>query len=294
MDSTEQKIKETIAELNEWLDKPTRKEEDYQKRIEEINEELKSEKLKKSIRLQFEYLDNWYSNNFVYELLTANHTNYKVDACANGYHNLVISDKLADIYPNNPPKLAFDKATYWIANCLSQKWYKESEILIEIINKGLDTKFLDGGWDIKIASWFILEIANNGFQKYIDLSVYNYPEDMGVYQKALNNWNTEDLALLDNIVSSLCDFHLNEASHGDLSDNAGKRDPMFLQFSSTKWFVYTFEILAWLSIREKTGLRNPEKFSHPLMNIELNKLAKENSSMPENELFEEVMSKLNS
>lgn len=76
MNSTEQKVKETIAELKEWLDKPTRKEEDYQKRIDEISEGINCDKLKKSIRLQFEYLDNWYSTNFVYELLTANATTF--------------------------------------------------------------------------------------------------------------------------------------------------------------------------------------------------------------------------
>lgn len=292
MNSTEQKVKETVAELKVWIDKPTRKEEDYQRRIDEINEELKSEKLKKSIRLQFEYLDNWYSDNFVYESLTTGYTTYKIDACANGYHILIISDKLSDLYPNNPPKLSFDKTAYWIANCLSQKWYKESEVIIEIVNKGLQTKFLDGGWDIKIASWFILEIANYGYQNSIDLSDFNYPDDMGVYQKALDNWDTTDLSLLDDIVSSLCDFHLNEASHGDISDNAGKRDPMFLQFSSTKWFVYAFEVLAWLSIREKNGLPNPEKFTHPLMNLELNKLVKGTSPLPQDELFDKVMAKL--
>ncbi len=156
MNSTKQKVKETIAELTEWLDKPTRKEEDYQKRIDEINEGIKCDKLKKSIRLQFEYLDNWYSTNFVYELLTANDTTFKVDACTNGYYSQVISCKFSDIYPNNPSQPAFDKSAYWLANCLSQKWYQESEILIEIINIGLHTKFLDGGWDIKTASWFIL------------------------------------------------------------------------------------------------------------------------------------------
>lgn len=201
---------------------------------------------------------------------------------------------MTDIYPKNPPQPAFEKSAYWLANCLSQKWYQESEILIEIINEGLHTKFLDGGWDIKTASWFILEIANNGFQKSIDLSGLNYPKDMGVYQKALDNWDTENLTLLDDIISGLCDFHLNEASHGDLSDHASKRDPMFLQFSSTRWFVYAFEILAWLSIREKKGIKNPEKFSHPLMNIELNKSAKESAPMPKSELFKEVMAKLSS
>ena len=136
--------------------------------------------------------------------------------------------------------MPLDKCTYWLSNCLTQKWYTESESAIKIINNWLDNDCLEGVLDYRLASWFIIDVVNKGFGITVDYSKYNYPEDMGVYQEALDNWDTTALSLVDNIVSSLCEFHLNEASHGDLSDSAGKGDPMFLQFSSIKWFVYCF------------------------------------------------------
>lgn len=71
---------------------------------------------------------------------------------------------------------------------------------------------------------------------------------------------------------------------------------MEVQFGQDNWFVYAFEILTWLSIREMIGLKNPEKFSHPLMHLELNKLTNESAPFPKNEvseLFEKVMERLN-
>jgi uncharacterized membrane protein len=53
---------------------------------------------------------------------------------------------------------------------------------------------------------------------------------------------------------------------------ADQEDTMEIQFDNSSQFVYTYEILTWLSIREKIGLKNPEKFTHPLMGLVLNKL----------------------
>ena len=293
MASTEEKVKESISDLKEWLEQPNKKEDEYQRRLDEIKVELTDyEKVRKSIRLPFEYLDNWFSSNFIYELLTKEYTTYKIVACANGYQNIVLADKLTELYPGNPPKLPFDKTMYWLANCLSVKWYLESETLLDIINKGLSTKLLNGGLEIKPASWFILEIANRGYQKDINLNQFNYPENIGVYQEAINHWDTVDLEKLDQLVSILCDYHLEQASYGDLNETAGKNDPIFLQFSNAKWFVYVFEILSWLSIREKNGLINPEQFNHPLMNLKLNSLESANDKIPVNDLFNTVLNRL--
>ncbi len=293
MNITEEKVNLTIRDLKEWIESPNRKEEDYFDVISEIKQMLEEEKIRKSIVNQFEYLDIWYSNNFVYEMLTTHTPSYRNEMSANGYQTIFISNILSEKYPNNPPKISFDQISWWLANCIIQEWYKESETLINIINKGLSSKFLKGGLDFKMAAWFIIKMVNQGFEISIDYTQFNYPEDMGVYQVALNNWNTTDLNLIDSIVSQLCDYHLSQASYGDISDDAGYNDPMFLQFSTTEWFVYAFEILTWLRIREKTGLSNPEKFTHPLMCLPLNRLDVENMSFPENELFEKIVRKLN-
>ena len=294
MNVVEEKTNLTIRELKEWLEKPNRKEDDYLSVISKIKIMIEEENIRKSIINQFEYLDIWYGDNFVYEMLIKETSSYRSNMVSNGYHTIFLSNILAEKYPNNPPKLSFDRVAYWLANCLIQKRFKESEILISIINNGLSTKFLNGGLNFKMAAWFIIEIINKGFENSINYSKFNYPKDMGVYQTALNSWNTKDMNLLDSIVSNLCDYHLLQASYGDISDNAGYDDPMFLQFSTTEWFVYAFEILTWLRVREKIGLNNPEKFTHPLMKLPLNQFPVEDIPFSKNELFEKIIRKLNS
>ena len=294
MNATEEKIKVTIKDLKEWLEQQNRKEEAYFRRISEIEKMSDEETIRKSIINQFDYLDIWYENNFVYDMLVKGTSSFRYDLVSNGYYVMYLSNILSEMYPNNPPSPMFDEASWWLSNCIIQKCYKEAETLLNIINKGLTTKYLNGGRDFKMAAWFIIEIFNKCFDNSIDYTKFNYPEDMKVYQMVLNNWNTNDLNLVDSIVSSLCDYHLSQASYGDMSESAGRNDPMFLQFSMTSWFVYAFEILTWLRVREKVGLKNPEKFSHPLMNMPLNQLPVENMHISGNELFDKIVKKLNS
>lgn len=188
---------------------------------------------------------------------------------SNGYHILVLADKFGDIYANkNPPFLLFHKVAFWLANTFILNWKDKSRELVEIINKNLNTGVLKGGWEIKPSSWFILEIANKAFGLDYNLFKFNYPHNMGVYQNALGFWDTKDLDQLDSIASSLCDYHLENATYGKEETTPD------IQFGDSPWFVYAFEILTWLRAREIMGLNNPEKFTHPLMQLAINQLPK--------------------
>ncbi len=286
--NTENKIEETKEELKGWFD---RSENYLEIRIKGINEELSESKIMPSVIVEFKLLDHLYSNTFIYEYLTKNISRYKAKAATNGYNIIILAKEIGKVYPN-PSHLMFDDAVYWFANCLTMKWYDKSKTLLDILNEGFSTPMLKRGIDVKIASWFIIEIANRGYDIAHDLTQYNYPESLGVYQRALDHWDTQDLRLLDEIVTELCEFHLSQASYGDESEDAGFNDPFFLQFSDAKYFVYVFEILSWLSIREMKGLANPQDFTHPLMQLELNKLPQTVSPATSDELFDKVIQKL--
>lgn len=287
MTLTEQKVKEAHKELKELLNNDSYKN-NLVDSLNEIEEELEEVKIQRSVVNNFKSLNSWYSNQFIYELLDDNFTKSKADAAANGFHIITLYNEFLPKYPNNHRGPAFEDIGYFLGNCLSEKWYKETKELLGIINEGLNTGLLEGGFDLKVAAWFIIDIANKGFDNIIDYSKYNYSKDMGVYQEALNNWNTTDLSLLDAIVTKLCDYHLENATYGD-GENI-----MHIQFDDCTRFVYAYEILTWLSIREMIGLKNTDKFSHPLMNLALNKLPTIITAMPKNELFEKVLAKVKS
>jgi len=64
---------------------------------------------------------------------------------------------------------------------------------------------------------------------------------------------------IDYLVSLLCDTHI------ELS----KEDEFF---SNPMVKVFPYEILLWLKLREKSGLKNPKRYSHPMMNMPLAKM----------------------
>jgi hypothetical protein len=293
MNKTEQLAETTKRELEEWLQSPNAEESFYLTPLQKIKAMSEEEIILKSIANRFETLGNWYVSNFVYASLhSGNQSDYAVQLATNSYQILALKRALSKQYSNNPPSLMFNYSAYYLANIVIAKWYKEAEAMVLFLNQALETKTLNGGLDFKMTAWFILEIVNKGFNVDYDYSKFNYPGDMGIYRKALDNWNTNDLNLLDEIVSDLCEFHLSQASYGSLSDSAGKMDPMFIQFSNTSWFVYAFEILAWLAMREQQGLRNPDAFTHPLMNMPLNQLTEDSIKLPEDELFNKIMCKI--
>lgn len=79
------------------------------------------------------------------------------------------------------------------------------------------------------------------------LASFLYP-----YEEVLNIRDTTDQAEVDRWVYNLCDVHFEFTEEGDV-------------FSSLTSQLFPYEILAWLAIRQRKGLENPEKYEHLLM-----------------------------
>lgn len=263
MTLSDQKIKEVVSELKDWFNKPNAENFHFQEPSKQMEVILAESKVQKSVVVDLKALNNWYGNKFIYRALTENDLSTQPVFFASSYYIAVIADLFAFGYPGNPPKVLFTDMSMFLGNCLQAKWYDKSHEIIEVINKGLRTKFLNGGMNFAKAAWFVVEIANKAFNITVDYTGYKYPGTLGIYQQALDKWNTTDLDELDNIVVQMCDHHLSQA---DFNEGVP------LEFSFVKEFVFTYEILAWLSVREKMGLKNPENFTHPLMQLPVNKL----------------------
>src|SRR5262245_59618350 len=286
MNETEIKKQEVIKELGEWFAIPNCKSLYYEEPLSTIQENLQEAKLKKSTWLSFEELGLWYSNNFVYHGLTDHGALNPAMPATYGYFVVELTNLMAKSYPNNPLKLNFHKAAYYLANVMIQRWESLTDNMLEWIVNGLATKFLKGGQDYKIAAWFIISLGCKVFNHNLAKEKYNYPSDMGVYQQVLDRWDTEDANEVDKMVSELCDYHLTQATSGD-----GK-NVLHIQFSFTAEFVYAYEILAWLSLREMNKLENPASYTHPLMQLPINLLPKAITPYQPTELYDRVLSRV--
>ncbi|ATA77131.1 hypothetical protein [Capnocytophaga canimorsus] len=258
-------VKTTIEELSHWIEKPTSEDENFNQIIQKIQTLFCENKLKTIFR-QYEYLDTWYSRNFIYQSLINNTLIFREKIAENGYYIIKMADKTANKYKNNPPVIAFDLYLYWIANVFIMNQIEKTKELVQIVNFHLDTNLLKGGVDYKPVAWFILKLLNDCFGLEVDYSKYHIPKNMGIYEEVLLHKNSSDVDLVQELISQMAQYHILQ------SEPKNQSDMMSLQFCKAHEYIYAYEILVWLQYRHINGLSNPKVFSHSLMNLPHNQL----------------------
>ena len=156
-------------------------------------------------------------------------------------------------------------------NLICNSWQESSEIgdyLIDSLNA--KNCIIRRGDATALKSWFVIElysiVSNNEFSKRRAL----YPKDFSPYDAVLKEWNTEELKKVDAFVTTLSDEHL-ETSLMSAIDYA-EQEEMIAQLEIPAFQIFPYEILAWLKLREKAGLKNPTNFTHPLMNTPITRM----------------------
>ena len=161
--------------------------------------------------------------------------------------------------------LLIDESVFVLSLSILSSWKDTASNIGTILNKGLNTSLLDLRHTDKHEAgkvyrhfWFLMHIFNDYENRSIDTSLYSYPEDMSPYADVLADWRTEDLDKVQKFVSDMADFHIKEArttAHDEIAE-----------FDEEDVMIFPYEILTFLRLREWSGLKNPERFNHPLMN----------------------------
>lgn len=118
----------------------------------------------------------------------------------------------------------------------------------------------------------------------LDYSRLNYPKDMNVYAKALQNWDTNDEVVLSNLVNDLAEFHISESDESEKANNIP-------DFPSSDYFIYPVEILLWLNIRNRMGLAEYAG-DNALINLSVNNWHTQEVEIPTIELVNQAKAKL--
>jgi len=142
-----------------------------------------------------------------------------------------------------------------------------SKILIEDVINSVNAKnsIIERGLPDALSSWFTLEIFSICFNITINKKIANYPrkDNFIHYQNILDKWNTNDIIEVEQMIYFLIELH------GLNVEKENRKYDTTLLYATT---FFPFEILAWLKLREKAGLKNPTEFSHPLMNTPIAKM----------------------
>ena len=171
-----------------------------------------------------------------------------------------------------------DNVTIKMAQALIAGWNDEAfdiaEAMIASIDHGKVKNYekqksiqliIGNGLSVVPASWFMLELYCKLKKRDFNRKNADFPSSMVPYDTVLKNWDTEDMIEVERCIHLLSTMHLDQAKEQVTDDD-------YFEFGDTSRYLFPYEILTWLKLRELKGLKNPTEFSHPLMNTPIAKM----------------------
>lgn len=167
--------------------------------------------------------------------------------------------------------------------------YDKAKTYGALLLKMLRGKQYEGGLIFPTHPWFMLELYCRWQGIELDKAGLRYPDDLGLYQRALNNWDSEDTQRVSEIITELCDFHIAQSDEDVTTDEYGNE--FSPEFTSSDYFIFPIEILMWLAIRKHKGLPVYTP-AHPLMELSVNQLPDTPVPWEEDDLVNRCKTKL--
>ena len=183
----------------------------------------------------------------------------------------------------------FTTTTFLLSFVICTKDIKDYTKLGHHIINSLNAKscIVKRGDENDLLSWFIIELFLKFDNTQLNKQIARYPKELKYYNEALKNWDTEDMMLLEQLIYFLSELHIDNAIQ--FLDEIDDKDDYIedclcygnvvagaLDYRSANELpfimLFPYEILAWLKLREKAGLKNPTEYTHPLMNTPIAKM----------------------
>jgi len=260
-----------------------------------LNKYLNSEKHAYFGWAKVVHLARWYLENGQYHVLSSKtiEVSHYNKAALGYYWGAVLSDAVGQAVHGKSPFWGWshEAGAALGMNMLVGWWDKAADIaqvyLRSIQHQGEHNLLVKRGSPYYRAPWFVFELMclHSGLEFDSAALGSEYPEEMWPYEEALRNWQTTDLLALDKLVYAMAEYHV-EQSRSD------QNDEQMNEFSYSLWWLFPYEILVFLKMREHAGLRNPTDFSHPLMRESICRVPPGIAEIPEIPILNEFLFKL--
>ncbi|WP_165750511.1 hypothetical protein [Cellulophaga sp. Z1A5H] len=264
--------------------------------IEELEAYLKDIEDDSFIGENYKYISIWNHWNFINDFISKNILNYNYLAKST-YYSLESNNYdffIGELVQTYHSAISFTKSIKHLGQML---YLGQKENAIKYGNfllKMLYGKQYNGWIVFPTHPWFMLALFCKWQNITLDYEKLNYPDNMGVYHNALDNWNTIDTQLLSNNIDSLSKFHITQSDEDELGNaNDENGDGYDLEFTSADYFIFPVEILMWLAIRRDLGLPEYKPSSaNKLMQLEINQLPSATIPMYKDALIQKCKNKL--
>jgi len=217
---------------------------------------------------------------FVYTELDNEEEALKHLEIALGYGKVLLQEapKTCGCFKGENPFIVSNKATFMTSLFLLAGENESFEASAKTLIDSLHGKncIIKKGYNKATISWFVLRLLSQYTKEEIKLHKLLQPTLNENYEKVLKKWDSRDTKEISILLDTLCEMHLAQAIK-DLADanEHAEEDIMNLRYRELflpLMYSFPYEILVWLKLREKAGLKNPKTFTHPLMNTPIAKM----------------------
>lgn len=212
-------------------------------------------------------------------------TEHLAQAAHYGYWWLKLGPLITPHYTENRQVDIFiEQSSRVLADLLILGHFNQAAEVTKITAPELHTPYLAGGWEYYPHAWFLLELCCywQGFK--LDTTDCDTPPKMYVYTDVLNDWDTKNIERVQELVTAMANHHMATSK-----ENMGEES--MNEFTGSEFWLFPYEILAWLKLRQHLGLPNPEHYEHPLMHLPQAQMPVD-TPFPVNPLLENVVQKL--
>ncbi|WKX76200.1 hypothetical protein [Zobellia laminariae] len=291
MKTLEESVKYTIRKKEHQISRLENSH--FNESYDSLNKFLTNEKGRGSVALRIEYLSTWYHWNFIHNFISNDKLHYNALAKSNFYALECNNWRflLGELVETFDSAISLTTSIKHLAQMLYLGQKERAVAYGNLLLKMLYGKQYDGGMFFPTHPWFMLELFCKWQGKKLEQKGTRYPDSLGVYERALDNWNTEDIRLVSDIIDDLTKFHIAQSDEDVTTDEHGNE--FSPEFTKSNYFIFPVEILMWLSIRKDLGL--PDYTPSPenkLMQMEINKLPEQSIPWPTDELVEKCKAKL--
>jgi hypothetical protein len=256
-----------------------------------IKEPLKRLSQKSSIALNLEYISSWYLWKYIDGFFEKEYVEYNLlaESTKYAYCSNYLNYAIGEVAPNYDSPVLLRTAVMNLGQMLFLGWDELAAHYGKILITMLEGKYYKGGLSRPLYIWFILELFCKWQNISLNKSNLNYPDSLGIYEKALNNLYSRDETMINKIIDELADFHIKNSDEYVTTDEFGNETSA--EFVSSDYFIFPVEILMYLSIRKRLGM--PEyRANNELMSLVINHFPDHAVKYPTGDMIDAVFEKI--
>ena len=211
----------------------------YLRPFEIFNDFIKNKlSAKSTVALNMEYVSSWYLWKYINDFIENDKVNYSSLAQSTywGYHGNLLNYLIGQVAPKYDSCIVLRTAVMHLAQMMLLGWDELSirygKMLIEMLNG----KYYKGGQQKPMYVWFIIELFCRWQKITLDKSVLNMPDNLKIYEIALQDLDSCDVNIIQNIVNDLAEFHIHNSDEYVKTDKYGNESSA--EFVSSDYFIF--------------------------------------------------------